>query len=269
MISETNKHLTSFLFLLLLLLQYYLTTAIKLTTLIAPPRVFRFNASRTDIGAQLASQRERLIQLSQLSMAGPAISSIPSSSKNQLPLAYRMKGFDNQATYQTTITPSMYSTIDYVNVNQQRLRQSSSPSSPWLLSQPTPNPSYIQLQNIGQNQLPTNYKQQQTKQNGVKLICDIDQVFPVPEVSIYRLAKLDGSHPDKLAKLDTKIERNSVNGLYHVQVISILEDDELQMKYGFNESVYFECLITLTNLELSKYADNKRSIVYRPGKCLE
>lgn len=253
-----------------LLFPYYLTTTIKMSTLIAPPRVFRFNASRTDIGAQLASQRERLIQLSQPAMVGPAISSIPSSSNNQLPLAYRMKGFDNQVAHPTTITPSMYSTIDYVNVNQQRIRQSSSPSSPWLLSQPTPNPSYIQLQNIGQNQLSANYKQQQqTKQNGVKLVCDIDQVFPVPEVSIYRLAKLDGSHPDKLAKLDTKIERNSVNGLYHVQVISILEDDELQMKYGFNEPVYFECLITLTNLELSKYADNKRSIVYRPGKCLE
>lgn len=87
----------------------------------------------------------------------------------------------------------------------------------------------------------------------------------MPEVSIYRLAKLDGSHPDKLAKLDTRIERDALTGLYHVQVTSLLEDDELSMKYGLKEPVYFECLIALTNLELSKYADNKRSIVYRPG----
>lgn len=236
-----------------------------MTTSIAPPRVFRFNASRTDIGAQLASQRERLIQLSQPAMVGP-MPTFPSSSNNQLPLAYRMKGFDNQLTNPTTITPSMYSTIDYVNVNQQRIRSQSSSSSPWLLSPPTPNPSLIQHPLNGQSQTTTLNNKQYNKQNGVKLVCDIDQVFPVPEVSIYRLAKLDGSHPDKLAKLDTRIERNSANGLYHVQVISILEDDELQMKYGFNEPVYFECLITLTNLELSKYADNKRSIVYRPGK---
>lgn len=108
--------------------------------------------------------------------------------------------------------------------------------------------------------------QRQARQNGVKLICDIDQVFPVPEVSIYRLGKVDGSHPEKLAKLDTRIERNELNGLYHVQVISLMEDDELQVKYGSNEPVYFECLIALTNLELSKYADNKRSVIYRPGK---
>lgn len=193
-----------------------------------------------------------------------------SSSNNQLPLAYRMKGFDNQLANPTTITPSMYSTIDYVNVNQQRIRSQSASSSPWLLSPPTtPQPSLMQQAYNDQSQATISSYKQQNKQNGIKLVCDIDQVFPVPEVSIYRLAKLDGSHPDKLAKLDTRIERNSSNGLYHVQVMSILEDDELQMKYGFNEPAYFECLITLTNLELSKYADNKRSIVYRPGKWLK
>lgn len=179
-----------------------------------------------------------------------------SSLSNQLPLAYRMKGFEGP----TTISPQMYSTIDYVNVNQQRSRQSS-PSSSWLVGPPTASPHSESYVKKGPQ------SKQLQQQNGVKLVCDIDQVFPVPEVSIYRLAKLDGSHPDKLAKLDTRIERNPLNGLFHVQVISVLEDDELQMKYGLNEPVYFECLIALTNLELSKYADNKRSIVYRPGKC--
>lgn len=187
-----------------------------------------------------------------------------------------------------TITPQMYSTIDYVNVNLQRARQQSSvhPSSisPWLISPPTASPQLFggsppqtpsSLSDI-HSSLPArpNRAQQQPSQgatrrrfeNRVKLVCDIDQVFPVPEVSLYRLAKLDGSHPDKLSKLETLIEKNPLNGLYHVQVISILEDDELQMKYGLNEPVYFECLIALTNLELNKYADNKRSVLYRPGK---
>lgn len=232
----------------------------------APPRSFRFNASRTDIGALLASQRDRLIQLTQPASLGPFLSS--STSSNQLPLAYRMKGFENLPN-PTTISPQMYSTIDYVNVNQQRARQ-----SPWLTSSPTVSPQNSRFsfdptkQQSGSqpNLLPSN-RQNKQQQNGVKLVCDIDQVFPVPEVSIYRIAKLDGSHPDKLAKLDTKIERDLHTGLFHVQVTSILDDDELQMKYGLNEPVYFECLIALTNLELSKYADNKRSIIYRPGKC--
>lgn len=203
----------------------------------------------------------------------------------------------------TTISPQMYSTIDYVNVNQQRYRQQvsslsalpSSSASPWLISPPTVAPQLSQLAlapfsvstptttggDISLRQRMVNgngYRQQQQQlqlqqasigrqqANGVKLVCDIDQVFPVPEVSLYRLAKLDGSNPDKLSKLDTRIERNPLNGLYRVQVISVLEDDELQMKYGSNEPVYFECLIALTNLELSKYADNKRSAIYWPGK---
>lgn len=169
---------------------------------------------------------------------------------NQLPLAYRMRGLEGAASSFTTISPQMYSTMDYVNVNQHRSRAAAAPKQPWQLE-----PS---------KQI--NSSQRGGKQNGIKLVCDIDQVFPVPEVSIYRLGKMDGSHPEKLAKLDTRIDRNESTGLYHVQVISLMEDDELLSRYGLNEPVYFECLIALTNLELSKYADNKRSVVYRPGK---
>lgn len=236
----------------------------------APPRVFRFNASRTDIGALLANQRERLIHPSMIGSVVPTLPALSNPNNNfQLPLAYRMKGFEHSTT---TISPQMYSTIDYVNVNQQRARQSSlsQSTSSWVVGPPTsfPNPTQV----LADRHKPdpsgqSNGKQNSKQMNGVKLVCDIDQVFPVPEVSIYKLAKLDGSHPDKLAKLDTRVERHPITGLYHVQVISVLDDDELQMKYGYNEPVYFECLIALTNLELSKYADNKRSIVYRPGKC--
>lgn len=209
-------------------------------------------------------------------MFGSTPSMTSNSNSNQLlPLAYRARGsFEaNQPINPTTISPQMYSTIDYVNVNQQQQQQQiarQNQNYPWFSQ------AYKQstLSPYGTTPLLADpFKQQSARQNkqhqqGVKLVCDIDQVFPVPQVSIYRLAKLDGSHPDKLAKLDTKIEINSTTGLYHVQVTSILEDDELQMKYGLNEPVYFECLIALTNLELSKYADNKRSILYRPGKSV-
>ena len=185
---------------------------------------------------------------------------------NQLPLAYRMRGIESSKLQTpTTLSPQMYSTIDYVNVNQQRARQAfvAGPLPPPLPQNSQAAPQAAETNN--QFNFPTSNKTSQ-RQNGLKLICDIDQVFPVPEVSIYRLAKLDAAYPEKMAKLDTKIERDVNTGLFHIQVVSILDDDELKMKYGQNEPVYFECLIALTNLELNKYADNKRSIIYRPGK---
>lgn len=157
----------------------------------------------------------------------------------------------------------MYSTIDYVNVNQQRIRPQM--VAPSLLTSTTSSSAW-QTSQASSTSAAAHHTIIKNKHNGVKLVCDIDQVFPVPEVSIYRLAKLDGSHPDKLAKFDTRIDRYAQSGLYHVQVISVLEDDEMQIKYGLNEPVYFECSIALTNLELSKYADNKRSLIYKPGK---
>lgn len=214
----------------------------------------------------MASQRDRLINLTQPT-AQQTTNSNNLQQNQQLPLAYRMRGFDNSQPLLTTISPQMYSTIDYVNVNanaQQRSRSTNGAYQQQLNNnnwQPLSASSVFAKNN---NPLTINEK----KLLGVKLVCDIDQVFPVPEVSIYRLGKLDGSHPDKLAKLDTRIDRNPTTGLYHVQVISLLDDNELQMKYGLNEPIYFECLIALTNLELGKYADNKRSIVYIPGKYL-
>lgn len=203
---------------------------------------------------------------------------------SQLPLAYRMRGLDGSSPVPqqqvsavqplTTISPQMYSTIDYVNVNQQRARGPA-------MQQQWPPTAHQQQQFDARSLAAARLMQQQqqparlnaSKHLGLKLVCDIDQVFPVPEVSIYRLAKLDGSHPDKLAKLETRIERDVHTGLFHVQVTSILDDEELltrrapgQAHSTKDEPIYFECLIALTNLELSKYADNKRSIIYHPGE---
>lgn len=254
----------------------------------APPKSFRFNASRTDIGALLASQRDRLIQLTQ---PPSGVGGVNNNNHQQLPPAYRMRGLEGAQA--TTISPQMYSTIDYVNVNQQRSRlqqQSTTLPNGWPAA--TNQRTQHQLQLTARNNNYTTTRTPQKQQLGVKLVCDIDQVFPVPEVSIYRLARLDGSHPEKLPKLDTKIERDVHSGLFHVQVTSILDDDELQLishryqqqqqqqqRFMMTNSaahnqqqepplgdVYFECLIALTNLELSKYADNKRSITYRPGE---
>lgn len=255
----------------------------------APPKSFRFNATRADIGALLASQRDRLIQMTQpAGQQPPPLGPLPAQS-GQLPLVYRMRGLEQPPQpppLATTISPQMYSTIDYVNVNQQRARQQlagNGGGGPTLAS--------LQLQRAQPQPQQVariyNFSRPQTRQQlGVKLVCDIDQVFPVPEVSIYRLAKPDGSHPEKLAKLDTRIERDVHSGLFHVQVTSILDDDELQAiarQSSWSSSassfaaspqdpggeIYFECLIALTNLELSKYADNKRSVIYRPGELRE
>lgn len=130
--------------------------------------------------------------------------------------------------------------------------------------------------------------------SGARLVCDIDQVYPMPEVSIYRLGKANGAHPEpSLLKLDTRVERvrsmapspasnlagagnlkgqitpsgGAAAGAYHVQVTSFVDDDELIARYGQGPS-YFECLITLPNLESTRY-DSKRTIVYTPGKLFQ
>lgn len=224
-----------------------------------------------------------------------------------------------QASLFTTISPQMYSTIDYVDIKQQRSRSgiianynnaNNQLPQQWAQTSQPLNQFPIQSQdnylhyanNNNNNNLPPPYdtnmrlnswqRRAQTQlisspqiqpfnrqgsiatttttsqaaNNGIKLVCDIDQVFPIPEVNMYSLAKADGSHPEKLAILDTRIERNPQNGLFHVQVISILEVDEILRKYGPEMPIYFECLIALTNFELSRYADYKRSAIYWPGQ---
>ena len=281
----------------------------------APPRSFRFNATRTDVAALLARQRDRLIHSAVLS--AQAVANQQPGATSQLPLAYRMRGLAegapqtllggrlvNSTLASSTNSPQLFGSIDYVNVNQQ-LASSRTTQAQLAANQPQAQlgsgrlslaHSHLQAPHTqGQSSLTSggNAATEMGAQFGLKLVCDIDQVFPVPEVSIYRLAKLDGSHPDKLAKLETKIERDVRSGLFHVQVTSILDDQELlQMRnpkqissswpgwsaasntqtsqtlaQNDEQPIYFECLISLTNLELSKYADNKRSIIYHPSKC--
>lgn len=195
---------------------------------------------------------------------------------NELPPAYRSRGFDGQPA--STISPQMYKTIDYVNVNPNY--RSASPSSrlppdfPAVATAANPRQPARRLMTAAAANgaaAAGSSSSSGSRYSGVKLICDIDQIFPVPEVSIYRLAIGQSSSNgtshvppmDKLTKSETRIEKNPITGLYHIQVISVLLDDEIDSKYGSNELVYFECLIGLTNLELSKYSDNKRSLVYR------
>lgn len=197
--------------------------------------------------------------------AGPLldIHQSTAAANEQLPLAYRSRAFGGQSAIPTPPSPMHSNNIDYVNVNP-NYRPPARPvgglvgdtADLWQQQQQQRRPMAAAN---GVARQPASYA-------GVKLVCDIDQIFPVPEVSIYRLAKpFNGSHPDKLTKSETRIEKNPLNGLYHIQVISVLLDEEIETKYGFNEPVYFECLIGLTNLELSKYSDNKRSLVYRPS----
>lgn len=172
----------------------------------------------------------------------------------------------------STISPQQ---IDYVNVNQVARFRSASTNAQ----------SSTQQQYINNNNRPN----QAARRFGLKLVCDIDQVFPVPEVSIFRLAKLDGPQAEKLPKLDTRIERDVHTGLFRIQVTSVLDDDELQvirqnqlmammssssslnsttssLQTNSEAEIYFECLIALTNLELSRYVENRRTLIYRPGE---
>lgn len=300
-------------------------THCQIQILSAPPRSFQLNVSKTDIGAQLASKRERLVQLSQpapgagwIAPAPPITTSTATIITNQMQRSSLAQPI--QASPFTTISPQMYSTIDYVNVNQQRLRSSQNypngnnnnnngpnlgqwqtsqqlnfptnslsslqsglpppydtnmrlsswtrraqaqPQTQQLMMQP---PLSSQVQPFTRTPNPATTPTTSISQSGLKLVCDIDQVFPIPEVNMYSLAKADGSHPEKLSILDTRIERNPQNGLFHVQVISILDVDEILRRYGPEMPIYFECLIALTNFELSRYADNKRSAIYWPGK---
>ncbi|KAG9509741.1 hypothetical protein GZH46_01727 [Fragariocoptes setiger] len=201
----------------------------------------------------------------------------------------------------TTIMPQFYSTIDYVNVNHMPPLQSpwspqqqsplptrvgTLPNQAGVVNDPqhyhavqgnsqamtsNPNSAYNRIYGnhkmwqLASSQPPANVPKISDKQAsvGARLTCDIDDVFPVPEVSIYRLAKLDGSYPEKLAKFETKIDKDNVTGSYHVQVTSIIDDQDLIRKYGQQQTSYFQCLIALPNLESTRY-DSKRTIVYTP-----
>lgn len=224
-----------------------------------PPKTFHFNATRAD-----TSHAQLRADWVSSSRTGTSLDGQVSPA-NQLPLAYRHRTSLQSATVATPPSVSLDSqlrdsSIAYVNVGggggsasrlQQQHQQFAGDNSPQVLLA-------------------------RTKQRAlVKLICDIDLIFPVPEVNIYKLTELGRV---KLAKSDTKVEQrlfddnsrqlqaNKSALLYHLQVVSFVDEAELQSEPNSDKPTYFECAISLASVELSRYADSKRTLVYKPSK---
>jgi hypothetical protein len=91
-----------------------------------------------------------------------------------------------------------------------------------------------------------------------ELFCKVTDVYPMPELTIYRVAP-DGSHPRTL-DIIRKEAKPSSNGAYNASVSVFINDRELIEKYGDEPSV-FECLVVLNEINHEK----RKRITYFPG----
>ncbi|RWS15972.1 hypothetical protein B4U79_02721 [Dinothrombium tinctorium] len=99
----------------------------------------------------------------------------------------------------------------------------------------------------------------QRNRAGATLMCDISQVYPIPEVTIYRVDS-DGTNPFIL-HVDNEIERISTHS-YNVRVSSTVNDYELVNRFGKRQPSIFECLVTLPLREKKLFY--KKRITYFP-----
>ncbi|CAG2162985.1 unnamed protein product [Oppiella nova] len=95
------------------------------------------------------------------------------------------------------------------------------------------------------------------------LSCQVRDVFPVPEMTIYRVSD-DDSKTQVLTEIVQKIDRNA-NGAYNVTITSDIRDYELIETYGSHRSNY-ECLLLLPDGSKNNYQRKKR-ITYLTGVC--
>jgi hypothetical protein len=93
------------------------------------------------------------------------------------------------------------------------------------------------------------------------LSCQVRDVFPVPEMTIYRVSD-DDSKTQVLTEIVQKIDRNA-NGAYNVTITSDIRDYELIETYGSHRSNY-ECLLLLPDGSKNNYQRKKR-ITYLTG----
>lgn len=76
------------------------------------------------------------------------------------------------------------------------------------------------------------------------LRCDINGVYPMPEVITYRVSDEKGTNPSALPVVDYKSEQTSDSAFNIRTISSINVDNDLLRKYGHKPSIY-ECLVTL------------------------
>lgn len=195
----------------------------------APPRVFHFNATRRAFHSPHPHPHPPLPAAGRLEW--PA--SRDDSSVAQL----------QQQQQQSMLATGAHKTdndnaaIPYVNVAQVRRVQ----------------------QQLQKSQSTTTIANITTKPS-VKLICDIDMVFPQPEVSIYKLSvdSRGNKKSQKLERAENKLELREPSGLYHVQVISVLDESQLLQR-----QVYFECVFSLPSSDTQSLpSDSKRTLIY-------
>jgi len=98
------------------------------------------------------------------------------------------------------------------------------------------------------------------------LRCDINEVFPIPEVILYRVGNADETNPSLLSLIDSpeepSVSRNS-KGAFNVKVKAIINDTELVQKFGSQPSI-FECLVTLKLP--NKILRREKKLTYQPGE---
>lgn len=97
--------------------------------------------------------------------------------------------------------------------------------------------------------------------SSTKLTCQVIDVYPVPEMTIYRVGSKDGSRPQTLDVIESDVQRASNNGAYNVSISGFVYDNDLIEKYG-NQPSIFECLVVFPGI---KY-ENRARITYSPGK---
>ncbi|XP_074600330.1 uncharacterized protein LOC141854520 isoform X1 [Brevipalpus obovatus] len=93
------------------------------------------------------------------------------------------------------------------------------------------------------------------------LRCDTMNVYPRPEVTIYRISDDKGTDPSPLPVVDTREERTP-EGAYNVRTISSINNEELIRKFGHKPSI-FECLVIL-HLPHDRKVLRRKKLVHHP-----
>ena len=91
-----------------------------------------------------------------------------------------------------------------------------------------------------------------------ELQCKVTDVYPLPELTIYRLER-DGTRPRSL-DIYRKDFKLMSSGAYNASVSVFINDRELIQKYG-NEPSIFECLVVLNEIN----HERRKRIQYFPG----
>ncbi|XP_054163203.1 uncharacterized protein LOC128961025 [Oppia nitens] len=78
-----------------------------------------------------------------------------------------------------------------------------------------------------------------------ELMCKVSEVYPMPELTIYRVAH-DGTQPRTL-DIYRKEFKSTPRGAYNTSVSVFINDKDLIKKYG-NEASIFECLVVLNEI---------------------